>query len=155
MLRRRFVAAGCVLGSQIALQVSVRLERHDLSELPDLVRVAHRVAWRISPVELLNDPVQFIAHVMTFGEIEDVAITRAHFNRAEFRRVSEAAPSGVFDPRSWNYWHVVLNGRRAPAMHGCWFGFKRIRKVGHRLATAAEIKCEGIPCFPRSEEIIS
>ena len=130
-----------------------RAMRLELSALPEIVEVAHRVAWRKSPAELLRDPMQYLAHVMTFGEIEDVFVTRKYFRDSQLRRVLKHAPAGTFDPWSWNYWHVILNGYAAPAMPDRWFGFKRIRKTGKRLVTAAEIKCAGIPRFPRPEEI--
>jgi hypothetical protein len=36
-----------------------------LPETPELIRVAERVVWCKSPESALDDPIHFLAHVMT------------------------------------------------------------------------------------------
>jgi hypothetical protein len=72
----------------------------------DLERVASRLFWWKSPEEALADPNRFLAQVMTYGTIEDLAVARRHFPESAFREVLASPPAGVFDPRSWSYCHV-------------------------------------------------
>jgi hypothetical protein len=43
---------------------------------PALLRVARRVVWFDEPAQALADPVLFLAHVMVFGTVEDLAALR-------------------------------------------------------------------------------
>jgi hypothetical protein len=72
---------------------------------PALLEVARRVVWFQDPEETLADPVQFLAHVMTYGTIEDLAALRDIVGPADYRAVLDHAPPGIFDARSWAYWH--------------------------------------------------
>ncbi|HEY9422923.1 MAG TPA: hypothetical protein VIW92_16035 [Thermoanaerobaculia bacterium] len=74
--------------------------------MTDLEQVASRLFWWKTPAEALADPNRFLAQVMTYGTIEDLAAVRLHFPESAFREVLANAPAGVFDPRSWNYWHI-------------------------------------------------
>jgi hypothetical protein len=78
---------------------------------PELLAVARRVVWFKEPADALADPLHFLAHVMTYGTVEDLAALRGVVSAADMNEVLERAPPGVFDPRSWAYWHLVLAGR--------------------------------------------
>ena len=82
----------------------------------DLRRVAHEVVWFKEPEETLADRNFFLAHVMTYGTVEDVLTARRHFSVEEFRAALENAPAGVFDPRSWAYWNTVLGRLPVPPL---------------------------------------
>jgi hypothetical protein len=43
-----------------------------LPETPELLVVAERVVWFKTPSETLADPIHFLAHVMTYGTVEDL-----------------------------------------------------------------------------------
>jgi len=81
--------------------------------MTDLERVASRLFWWKAPSEALAFPSRFLAQVMTYGTIEDIAVVRRHFPDSAFREVLADPPAGVFDPRSWTYWHVRF-GLEAP-----------------------------------------
>ena len=83
---------------------------------PDLVRVAGRVVWFKEPQETLRDPVLFLNHAMTWGTVEDLRIVRAHFTDDDLRGALRNAHPGIFDARSWSYWHVMLDVGPAPAL---------------------------------------
>ncbi|HYO16497.1 MAG TPA: hypothetical protein VE685_25145 [Thermoanaerobaculia bacterium] len=76
--------------------------------MTDLENVAQRLFWWKPPSEALTDPIRFLAQVMTYGTLEDVLVARRHFPESAFREVLAHPPAGVFDPRSWNYWHVAF-----------------------------------------------
>jgi len=71
-----------------------------------MLTVAQRVVWFKEPHEALADSVHFLAHVMTYGTIEDVTVLTGVVGKEEFREVLEHAPPGVFDERSWAYWNL-------------------------------------------------
>ena len=48
----------------------------------------------------LADPIQFLAHVMVFGTVEDLNALRGIVSKDEYREVLEHAPPGIFDARS-------------------------------------------------------
>lgn len=82
----------------------------------ELLRVARRMVWFKPPEETLADPVLFLSHAMTYGTIEDLRVVRAHFADDQLRQVLRAGPPGVFDARSWAYWHAVLGIRPVPPL---------------------------------------
>ena len=79
-----------------------------------LEMVASRLFWWKTPAEALADPTRFLAQVMTYGSIEDLSVVERLFPESSFREVLSNPPAGVFDPRSWAYWHVRF-GLRVPA----------------------------------------
>lgn len=81
--------------------------------MTDLEQVARRVFWWKSHTEVLENPHRFLAQVMVYGTPEDLAVARRHFPESSFREVLAEPPAGLFDPRSWAYWHVVF-GLEAP-----------------------------------------
>ena len=70
-----------------------------------LEAVARRVFWWLTPEAALADSIRFAAQVMTVGTWEDVRTARAALGEETLRRALAEAPPGVFDARSWNYWH--------------------------------------------------
>ncbi|SPE52612.1 hypothetical protein SBV1_1560018 [Verrucomicrobia bacterium] len=73
---------------------------------PKLVPIARRVFWWGEPEEWLDDSIRFGAQVMTYGDWEDTCTTLAILGDSLFRKVLNAAPPGVFDIKSWTYWHL-------------------------------------------------
>jgi hypothetical protein len=73
---------------------------------PELLNVARQVVWFREPEEALADPMYFLAHVMTYGTVEDLKALKGIVDEDDFRMVLENAPPGIFDPRSWAYWNL-------------------------------------------------
>jgi hypothetical protein len=86
-----------------------------LPSTPTLLKVARRVVWFKDPAATLADPVLFLAHVMTYGTVEDLAAVLDVTGLAPFRQALDNAPPGIFDPRSWAYWHLRF-GRSPPPL---------------------------------------
>jgi|SRR3954453_23585699 hypothetical protein len=74
----------------------------------ELSDVAARCLWWAPPAEALADTRQFLCHVMVYGLWDDAAIIRRRFSTDELRDALAHAPAGLFDLRSWHYWHRVL-----------------------------------------------
>jgi hypothetical protein len=85
-------------------------------ETPELLAVAERVVWFKPPSETLADPVHFLAHVMTYGTLEDLQILKNVVGIDDYREVLDHAPPGVFDKRSWAYWHLKCGRSPAPPL---------------------------------------
>ena len=85
-----------------------------LPETPELLAVAERVVWFKPPSEALADPVHFLAHVMTYGTVEDLRALDGVVGLDAFREALDNAPPGIFDARSWAYWSLKCG--RAPAI---------------------------------------
>ena len=82
----------------------------------DLLRVAKRMVWFKPPAETLADPVLFLSHAMTYGTVDDLRVVRSHFTDEQLRQVLRVGLPGVFDTRSWAYWHAVLDVRPVPPL---------------------------------------
>jgi len=83
---------------------------------PELLTVARRVVWFRDPVDALADPVHFLAHVMTYGTIEDLTALQDIIGKGQFCEALDHAPPGIFDPRSWAYWNLKCGRQPAPRM---------------------------------------
>jgi len=82
----------------------------------DLLAVAPRVIWFEPPGRALADPVRFLAYLMTYGTIEDIAVVRHYLGLEDFREALEHAPPGIIDERSWAYWSIVTGRCPVPPM---------------------------------------
>jgi hypothetical protein len=71
--------------------------------------LARRLFWWKTPEEALADQDRFLAQVMTCGTWRDIVEARAHWKADAFCEALRHAPPGVFDERSWTYWHYVLD----------------------------------------------
>jgi hypothetical protein len=87
-----------------------------LQATPELLRVARRVMWFEEPERALADPVQFLAHVMVFGGVEDLQALGGTVSKDEYREVLEHTPPGIFDARSWAYWNLVCDRQPTPPL---------------------------------------
>jgi hypothetical protein len=79
----------------------------------DMLKVAPNVIWFEPPERALADPVRFLAYLMTYGTATEVAVVMRYVGLDELREALERAPPGIFDERSWNYWHL-MTGRHPP-----------------------------------------
>src|SRR5260221_11983647 len=87
---------------------------------PDLkaecLPVAVKVFWWCTPEEGLQDLTRFVAQVMTFGDWEDVRRTMGILGEKAFEAVLDDPPPGVFDRKSWNYWHLFFRRTSLPPL---------------------------------------
>lgn len=83
---------------------------------PALRRAAERCVWYESPERAVAHPARLVAHILTFGGIEDVSALRAQYSDDDLREALDAAPAGVFDARSWAYWNLVVGRYATPPL---------------------------------------
>lgn len=82
----------------------------------DLARAARRCVWFEAPEQAIADPVRFAAYVLTYGAIADVTALRRQLDDDALREALRRAPPGIFDPRSWAYWHLMLDLGEPPPL---------------------------------------
>lgn len=80
-----------------------------------LEELARRYVWWKSPRDALARRDHFLCQLMQLGTGDDVRAARAALGDDAFRAALRAAPAGVLDARSWNYWHLLLFGQAPPA----------------------------------------
>jgi hypothetical protein len=81
-----------------------------------LLPVAKKVFWWGTPEEALRNVHRFVAQVMTFGDWGDVQTTLRLLGEEVFEKVLETPPTGVFDEKSWNYWHLFFKRTSVPPL---------------------------------------
>lgn len=73
-----------------------------------LKRIAKDLFWWQPPDVALASPRRFLAQVMTLGTWDEVQSVKNAFGWDAFRDALLNAPPGVFDGRSWAYWHAFF-----------------------------------------------
>ena|ERR1051326_2677296 len=71
----------------------------------ELLPVARKIFWWGKPEEWLEDALRFVAQVMTYGDLEDICVTQRLLGDGAFSQVLDNPPPGVFDIKSWTFWH--------------------------------------------------
>jgi hypothetical protein len=74
----------------------------------ELARIASRVVWWKTPVEVLAREDDFLCRVMALGRWPDVNYVERRFGSARLLHALDHAAAGIFDARSWHYWHHRL-----------------------------------------------
>lgn len=83
---------------------------------PRLHDLAARLFWWKDPDEALADQRRFLAQAMTYGDWDAVQLILGAFGEVALRAVLADAPAGVFDRRSWSYWHARLGVEPVPPL---------------------------------------
>jgi hypothetical protein len=81
-----------------------------------LQMVAKRVVWFKKAEDALRDTRLFLASVMTYGTLSDIATTLQYFSESDFEAILDDPPPGIFDRRSWIYWNVRYHRDPVPAL---------------------------------------
>ncbi|HMA72558.1 MAG TPA: hypothetical protein VKP67_13880 [Xanthobacteraceae bacterium] len=87
-----------------------------LPQTPDLLALAERTVWYKRPEEAVADQLNLVAHVLTYGDHEDVKVLRRYLDLDDIRASLDRAPPGVFDARSWSYWNAMVGRFPPPPM---------------------------------------
>ncbi len=83
---------------------------------PSLRRTSLRCIWYKTPEEAVLDTADFAAHVLTYGRIKDWSVLREQLSDDDIREALDNAPPGIFDPRSWAYWNLMVGRDETPPM---------------------------------------
>ena len=78
--------------------------------------LAARIVWFETPAQALTQTVRFMAYAFARATHDDMQLLRAYLDDNDLREALDKAPPGIIDPRSWSYWHVMLDMHPAPPM---------------------------------------
>lgn len=81
-----------------------------------LRKAIQRCVWFESPEVAVSDPAKVAAYIFTYGSVEDVSALREQYDEEDIKAVLDAAPPGIYDPRSWAYWNLIVGRYTQPAM---------------------------------------
>ena len=79
-----------------------------MTQTDQLTRVAKGLLWWQTPEVSLANPRRFLAQVMTLGTWQEVQLAKDAFGWDAFKDALLNAQPGVFDGRSWAYWHAFF-----------------------------------------------
>lgn len=80
---------------------------------PDMAR---KYVWWQPPEQTLADRPLFLAQMMTLGTADDIRWLLSLVSTADLRQVLRDPPIGIFNPRSWNFWHLRLDSTPPPEL---------------------------------------
>jgi hypothetical protein len=86
---------------------------NELKGFREIERLASKYIWWKPVSESMKTPEQVAAQVMNLGDYEDICSLSESVGEDYLRHVVEHAEAGMFDARSWHYWHYRL-GLREP-----------------------------------------
>ena len=75
-----------------------------------LLRLAKRYTWWLEPEIALEFRQRLIARIMDMGTFDDIHELMDIVGEDSLRAALKSAEAGQFRPRSWSYWHYLLNG---------------------------------------------
>lgn len=82
----------------------------------DLRRAAQRCVWFEPPEQAVQNTARLAAYILTYGMAEDTFALRAQLDDRALAECLDHAPPGIFDPRSWAYWNLVVGRYTPPPM---------------------------------------
>jgi hypothetical protein len=94
----------------------VKRSRTKKADSQEMARIARRVCWWQSAEATLQNTPFFLCRVMVFGTWADVCFVIENYRKASLREALQRAPAGLFDNRSWYYWHHRLQILPVPAL---------------------------------------
>jgi len=70
--------------------------------------MARKYVWWQPPERTLADRPLFLAQMMNLGTADDIRWLLSLVSTSELRDALRDAPIGIFNPRSWHFWHLRL-----------------------------------------------
>ena len=78
--------------------------------------MARKYVWWQPPERTLEERRFFLAQMMTLGTAADIRWLLSRVSTSELHRVLHNPPIGVFNGRSWNFWHLRLGLTPTPQL---------------------------------------
>ena len=78
--------------------------------------MARKYVWWQDPRTTLDDPRLLFAQMMTLGTLDDVRWLIDRAPAEVLRQVLREPPVGIFNERSWRFWHLRLGCRPIPPL---------------------------------------
>ena len=80
----------------------------------EIIFLAKKYVWWQPPKKTLENQNYFLAQLMTFGTAEDVFWLLKRWGYQPFIETLNNPPLGVFNGRSWHFWHYKLGLAKNP-----------------------------------------
>lgn len=93
------------------METKPHVEERNLDPLTSDTRapsMARKYVWWQPPERTLADRPLFLAQMMNVGTADDIRWLLSLVSNSELREVLRDPPIGIFNPRSWNFWHLRL-----------------------------------------------
>ena len=78
--------------------------------------MARKYVWWQPPERTLAEQHLLLAQMMTLGTVDDVRWLVEHVSEDGLRAVLRIPPVGVFNGRSWRFWHLRLGCHPVPEL---------------------------------------
>ena len=78
--------------------------------------MASKYIWWQEPRQALEDPCLLAAQIMTLGTLDDVQWLLGRTSTDTLRHVLRDAPAGIFNERSWRFWHLQFGVTPIPPL---------------------------------------
>ncbi|MCB1600161.1 MAG: hypothetical protein R3F18_20345 [Lysobacterales bacterium] len=72
-------------------------------------KLSQKLVWFEPPGLALANPIRFLAYAFRYARFEEMSQLREYLSDDELRQALRQAPPGIIDPRSWAYWHLMLD----------------------------------------------
>ena len=82
----------------------------------EIEALAQRMIWWKEAQDALRCPDRLLAQVMALGTWTDVQLAKRYWPAEAFLKVLQNPPTGVFDGRSWAYWHAMFKVSPVPPL---------------------------------------
>ena len=79
----------------------------------EMRKAIEKCVWFEAPETAIEDTPRLVAYILTHGMPEDVKALRQQLSDDEIKQALDEAPPGIYDPRSWAYWNLMV-GRFEP-----------------------------------------
>lgn len=79
-------------------------------------KTVQRCVWFETPEVAIQNPARLTAYVLTHGMPEDTKILRDQLSDDDLKQALDEAPPGIYDPRSWAYWNLVVGRYDTPPL---------------------------------------
>jgi len=89
---------------------------HAAAPARTLEAMARKYVWWKDPAEALADRTHFLARIMTWATWEDADFVLDTLGAEAFREALRHAPPGIFNGRSWAFWHLRLGLGEPPPL---------------------------------------
>ena len=105
-------------GGPVAADLSAtRIPMDDLlANDPRAEAMARKYVWWQPPERTLADRLLLLAQMMTLGTVDDVRWLVGRVSEDDLRAVLRDPPVGIFNGRSWTFWHLRLGCHPAPEL---------------------------------------
>ena len=82
----------------------------------EMRKVIQRCVWFETPETVIEDAPRLVAYILTHGMPEDVKVLMKQLTDADIKQALDEAPAGIYDPRSWAYWNLIVGRYETPEL---------------------------------------